>query len=365
MKFNFFLKKRKKTVLFVHHNLGLGGIQTKIIEIANETIQDKNTNVIVYLNKREKFDRSFLLKKRILVLYCPSFLSGLIKTRYYYLLILLIFIIRPSSIFVASEKESLFILKWVKKLKISVPVVVSVDIFLKKAQVYPDVLVNKFFNYAKSVITVSKISFLDLKQRLKIKEPPLVFIPNWIDKKTQNFKTFSKRKNDIIFLGRFDYPKQPFLLIDFIELVVKEGMTPQMKLYGKGKFKDKLKLEIKRKHLENNISVFDPIINTHLKLLNTKFIILTSKHEAMPLVLLEAMNAGCVVLSLDAPGVNDLIQDERTGICKKSLSELVDSYHQLNNDRNFYHYLQKRAFKEQQANYSNKNLKKVVDILLN
>lgn len=365
IKYRSFLPKRKKNILFAHYNLGLGGIQTKIIELANEISKRKNTRAIIYLDHRDKFDRSSLLQKSVEIIYCPKIFSSLIKTRYYYLLILLIFLIRPSSIFVASERESIFVTKWSNIFKIPISIVVSVDTFFKKAQNYSDELVTYFFNQSNFVIAVSKSSFFDLKNRLKVKEPPLVYISNWTKNYIKKIPSYKERKQDIIFLGRFDDVKQPLLIIEFVKLAVHKGLNPKIKLYGKGKLKSKIQSLIDNENLNNNIVIDKPLIKAHSKLLTSKFIILTSKYEAISLVLLEAMSMGCVILSLSSPGIRELVRDGQTGICKKSLLELVDSYKNLNKDRKFYKFLQNNALKEQQLNYSTKNLKRIVNILLN
>ena len=112
------------------------------------------------------------------------------------------------------------------------------------------------------------------------------------------------------------------------------------------------------------IKIHDPIKDVYKKLANTKFIILTSKYEAMPLVLLEAMHAGCVILCLDAPGVRDLIRDGENGICKKTTAELVNSYEIISKDERLYNSIQKSALKEQLKYYSYKNLEQVTNLLL-
>src|SRR5471030_461247 len=99
------------TIFLPFYNLGLGGVQTKIIDLANTLVKSKKYRVIVYLEKKETFDRCDELDPRVKIIFCPQLLPQFIKRRYYYVLLLLIYWYRPFSIFVSLEKTTIFLLR--------------------------------------------------------------------------------------------------------------------------------------------------------------------------------------------------------------------------------------------------------------
>jgi glycosyltransferase involved in cell wall biosynthesis len=355
----------KKIILITFYDLGLGGVQTGLVDLANEISNKENTKVILFLRAKKKFERTALLSESVSVIYCPQFLPSLIKARYYYLLILLIFIIRPYSVFVSLEDTSLFVTKWVKKLKMSTKIIISANNLMSEEGSHEVKEVRTLFNQADSVLAVSKSTYKDLKNYFKINKPPLVYAPNWTMCKASKVRPYLKRKNDIVFLGRFDYQKQPELILNFAEELKNKQFDTRIRMYGSGELTENLSLKIKEKKLEKIVSLLPITKRAYSQLLNSKFIILTSRYEGLPFVLLEAMSAGCVILSLEAPGVSELVLDGKTGICKENVTQLADEYIKLCTEREnkIYDKLQKLALKYQKRNYSTHNLKRVAEII--
>lgn len=360
-----FKKNNKKMIFLTFYDLSLGGIQTRIIDIANELSKDDNLKVVVFLGEKKKFDRFIFLSKKVITIYCPQFMKFLIKARYYYLLVFLLFIFRPHSILLFLENTSLFVIKWVKKLKIPTKIIISVATFLNNDQTHSDQDIRKQFNKADSVLAVSKATHNDLKNRIKISSPPLLYAPNWTKKHSHKIRSYAERENDIVFLGRFDLQKQPNLILKFAQILKEKKLKSKIKMYGFGFLKKELIKEIRINNLQKMVKIYPAIKDPYQILLNSKFIILTSKFEGLPLVLLEAMSAGSVILSLKAPGVTELVVDGKVGICKKSVSELANSYINICKEKGnkFYYDLQKEANLYQKKNYSKNNLEKVVNIL--
>lgn len=358
---------RKKLVLIPFYNLGLGGIQTKIISIANELSKNKSVKVLILLQKHESFDRSSELESGVFLLVCPQVLPRLIKNRYHYLLAIITLIFRPNSIFVSLEETSLFITNFVSSLKLPVKVFVNFDTHFRFEQRVQSKKVATILNKATKVIAVSKAGFADLQQRVGIVSPPLTYLPNWV----QNVKSTSAindisvlDKKDILYLGRLEKQKRPWLIIFFAELLRHSGIHTRILIYGDGSLKKKLQNEVVKRGLQDLV-VFKNITNTSHKVIRkARYLLVLSAYEGLSFSMLEAMHLKTPILALHAPGVSELVQDNESGMIADNISELFDKYLTAELDVKLYERMQTCAFLIQKNQYGNSVLKRLCDNLI-
>ena len=149
----------------------------------------------------------------------------------------------------------------------------------------------------------------------------------------KNIEYSSVENPKFVFVGELSKRKNQMFLIKFISRLKNFGIKAELKLVGYGSYYDKLQKLIIKKGLENQIQIvgYDRNINKYLQ--EADYYICASKIEGMPFNILEAMYAGCVVLSSDIKGSVDLIKDFETGILYKldDLEDLVYKFRILNN----------------------------------
>jgi glycosyltransferase involved in cell wall biosynthesis len=136
----------------------------------------------------------------------------------------------------------------------------------------------------------------------------LLQMNNFID--TSLFKKISSsKKYDIVYVARFERDKNHSLLL---KAVTDSGL--RLLFIGKGPEQERIRKEIQNLGLEADI--LSKVENQKLPALYnaSKICVFPSLHEGNPKALLEAMSCELACVGLDVPGVNTLIQDQKTGL---------------------------------------------------
>lgn len=117
---------------------------------------------------------------------------------------------------------------------------------------------------------------------------------------------------EIMSFGRFSPEKGFGILIESIKILKDQGYNVLLKLGGGGPEKDKLIRQINSLDLNNSIELTGWVNNVPDFLKTGSVFILPSLREAFGIVILEAMSQGKVIISSDAPGPSEIL-DESTG----------------------------------------------------
>jgi len=139
---------------------------------------------------------------------------------------------------------------------------------------------------------------------------------------------------DLIFLGRLEGQKDPYLFIETVKNISK--LKPDIKaiIVGDGSLKNKLKQLIKSYNLEMNVRfVKFSDKNKRIFLQKSKIFVLTSQYEGMPNVILEALAHGCEVLSLNIYSGPNEILPQRFIVKHRDPYEIGEKIHLLLNQR--------------------------------
>ena len=129
--------------------------------------------------------------------------------------------------------------------------------------------------------------------------------------------------HNLIFIGRFADQKNPILLIEVMNELIKINKEFRLEMYGDGKLKDEIIASITTLHLENNIKIYKPSNDIEGILKNKDLLILTSLYEGMPLVINEAASCSVPVLSTNfGESVQDSITN-KNGIIVDSFNPLI------------------------------------------
>ena len=119
----------------------------------------------------------------------------------------------------------------------------------------------------------------------------------------------------IISVGRLEEVKGFDRLIKAFAMIEKKCTKWRIDIYGKGSCEDDLKKLIVYYRLENRISILPPTNDIYTEYQNSDFYVLSSYHEGLGMVLLEAMACGipCVSFNCDY-GPREIIADGDTGL---------------------------------------------------
>ena len=116
------------------------------------------------------------------------------------------------------------------------------------------------------------------------------------------------RHIDILGVGSFIQLKQYHLFIEAVYEIRRHFINIRAVLCGKGPEENNLKKMIEKYGLQNNISLTGELPHDEiLRIMNqSKVLLHTSKYEGLPAVCIEALYAGCHVISFVQPVHNDI-----------------------------------------------------------
>ena len=141
----------------------------------------------------------------------------------------------------------------------------------------------------------------------------VIIINNPISKMPAEGAVLENKK--IIAIGRLVRQKNFSSLIRAFSKVSPLYPDWTLEIYGEGNEKDILKKLIDELKMDGKVLLKGNVSNIDQKLLDSAFLVMSSKYEGMPMVLLEAMACGLPLLSYECPcGPKDLIGNNKNGL---------------------------------------------------
>lgn len=193
------------------------------------------------------------------------------------------------------------------------------SIFRKVVAVVSEKFVSK---WAKKIICVSNYDKgLALKYKISSKEK-LSVVHNGIP----SFSFESKeRRNKIISVGRLAYPKNFELLIEAFNESKIENFT--LNIIGDGPDEKRIKDKIAKLNLKDKVFLENK--KTHEEVLNyfqqSAFFILISKHEGLPITILEAMSTGLPVIASKVGGIPEEINEDCGVLVSNNVNDVAQA----------------------------------------
>lgn len=163
--------------------------------------------------------------------------------------------------------------------------------------------------------------------------PELVVVPNPLP---PTFSPRSELSDDVILSGgRFTGEKQFVKLLDAFALIADDLPTWRLRLIGDGPLRNQLVRQIRRHDLWDRVELPGAVTDVAAEWARASIGALTSRHEALPLTLQEAMAAGVPCASFDTcTGPRDLITHEVDGllVTQESVVGMATALHRLATD---------------------------------
>ena len=138
-----------------------------------------------------------------------------------------------------------------------------------------------------------------------------------------------KRKNSILWAGRFLDWKHPDVVIEIADRLKRDGYDFEMQIIGTGEMEDTLKQMIQGKNLSDRVKMLGSMKPDQVRSYMEQseiFLFTSDRHEGWGAVLNESMNSACaVVASHEIGSAPFLIQDKGNGLIYRD-GDLDDLY---------------------------------------
>lgn len=138
------------------------------------------------------------------------------------------------------------------------------------------------------------------------------------------FRSPKSRKYDFAFIGALSYEKGILELLDALPGLYKER-APRGLILGDGMLFRRVKESLTKEHLQGIIDLRHSVPYSQIpaELNDIRLLIVPSRTEGLPNIVLEAMACGTVVLATQAGGIEDVVRDGSTGFVLNGTSPQV------------------------------------------
>lgn len=197
-------------------------------------------------------------------------------------------------------------------------------------------LVSLIYPLAKAVAPVSDDIADTLRQHLSLCNVTRIYNPVPFEE-LENLanETLHHPRKFLIAVGRLTYQKHFDLMIEaFSES--KAHYDCDLIILGEGELRGDLEQQINRLKLEDKVHLPGRLKNPFKYMKQAEFMVLSSRAEGFPMVLIEALSLNCPVLATDCPtGPREIIQKDINGLLiqMESKAELTQSINTLFYDK--------------------------------
>lgn len=299
-------------LMIVFHDMKLGGIQKKTIDIVNY-LQNHHPEVKITICLRHK-EGIFLkqIPSSIPVVSPPFHTSKLDQIWFTFWMIFQILQSNPTHILTFMDLgtvptlTALNFIFW-KKPRVSI----GEDILTSKyvyTETFPRLrlwLIRRLYPQATHILVQTPIQKKDLITIIGPQITPRIQVsPNWLPLDFPPSKPSFRRSTDIVFVGRLDYQKNLFKFIEVVKQVSLRRPQVKVKIIGDGPLRPQIIKLIKQNRLTSNIVLVPATLNPIPFYLDSKIFLLTSDYEGFPLTLMEAISCGCYPVINNLPEIS-------------------------------------------------------------
>lgn len=206
-----------------------------------------------------------------------------------------------------------------------------------------------FFGQVK-ILNNSQVGASSYEEWLNLKPNKIEVIKNGFDLKLFPVNDFQRNDSKHFVIGgvmRLTHEKNIELWVALAREISLQNLNVEFLIIGDGPEKRKLQKYIHKNQLSNYFTFLKPNSNVYQYMSQFNVLLLTSRIEGLPNVLIEAQLFGVPVISTNVGGASETFVDGVSGFLLKSCDpiEFVDLIKNLVNDKNLTSYLSRNAKK--------------------
>lgn len=190
------------------------------------------------------------------------------------------------------------------------------------------------FRMATHMLPLTTASKRDLIKYYKVKENKTFIFPNALHDTEKRNKS---NNNTIGFLGRLDHSKGVDILIEAFNKVSDRMENVRLEIAGKGVKEAELKKQVKALGLNEKVLFTGVVSYSEVLdfLCSVNFLVVPSRTDNLPTVLLEALSVAMPVIGSNGGGIPDIITSGYNGLLFKNgdINDLSEKMIQLLNNR--------------------------------
>lgn len=312
----------KKYILIPYANLDIGGVPTKIIDIVNTlSVTNPDTSVRILLQKGHHDDqRSRILHPSIEVIdFWYPFPYG---RRFAYVLWLwwCMYRLRPGAVLAFLSPYALptllakLLMRW-----LPFRVIVSEDHYTKtmlKRMAAPwlqQIAIRFLYPHADAIVVPTRAIKHQLGLLCQLRTNKTHIIHNWTTLADAPMPK-TKRIWDIVHVGRLVQSKHPLQIVKIMARYLHRYPNAQCAIVGEGEEVPRIQRYLHAHHLEKRILIYPATIDVSHYLSQSKtFLFLPEEQtEGFPMVLLEAMACGTIVVTGRFHGGEEILTNSHT-----------------------------------------------------
>jgi glycosyltransferase involved in cell wall biosynthesis len=327
-------------LLLSFYDLGLGGVQTKIIDIVNHIGKKfPKTQVCILLRTRSDFDLGFKIKNENIILSVYEEEMPRVRGPFFFTIFVLwrCYTFKPDAMLGFLSPFSLplilarLVFFWRKtRLVINEDCFTSGVLGTYKYQVLNALGIRYLYPLADAVIVPTAAVRQDLIESYRIPADVIHIIRNWTSIKKRGVFV-PKGGYDLLYAGRLDPLKRVDRLIEAIAVLRDQHGNITLLVAGSGTQEKSLRAMVTQRGLREHIKFRKPSYDILALFRQAKIFIFSSSHkgEGFPFVVLEAMAYGIPVVSYRFAGSDETIHDRKNGMLYDSIDGLVDTCSEL------------------------------------
>lgn len=180
---------------------------------------------------------------------------------------------------------------------------------------------NKFlFNHVSGVVSVSEASKNDFVQTFQFKSRPIEVIPIGldsleIDSRINHDPIQKLPKSFLIQIGGWVSEKDPLGMIQIFKKLIEDQVNLHLVFMGSGPLEVAMKERIQQLDLSQRIHLIPNQKNIFPTLTKAKALVMPSKIEGLPAVILEGMYLKIPVIAYGVGGIPEVLKNGETGWC--------------------------------------------------
>lgn len=359
--------RRNDRIFIVYYDLGIGGVQRKIIDIVNyiytySEYSHSTIHILLEHNSASTLER-LIHNPNVSIERKP-----VEKMPYWAFILWRLLQHKPASVLTFLPYSAYHVFRALQLLwGYSPRFVISEDVITSHAYARGDfspeiqAKIPEIFSSAHTIIVPSNTIKLDLARNYNVLSTHISILSNWCSGVSTRLKRYKPMR--CVYVGRFDPEKRIPLMVQLFQEVLQTLPTATLSLMGSGKDLQNIQRLITDGHLSRNIRVFPPSHSSTVLLRRARVALFTSESEGMPMFLLEALAAGLPIVAMRFPGVSTIITNDVSGVVCDTKSEYIRALKWLLKDDEAWKRLGMSAQHIAKTRFSVTNINQYVSVL--